>query len=62
VDGQSTELTLFVDLDGWFRGESGVLLDPATANIGQPNEGEVKSNIETSLNAFDDDDLDGIDD
>jgi hypothetical protein len=62
VDGQSTQLTLFVDIDGWFRTETGVLLNPTTANDGQPNEGQVKSNIETSLNAFDDDDQDGIDD
>jgi hypothetical protein len=62
VDGQSTQLTLFVDIDNWFRTETGVLLNPTTANDGQPNEGQVKSNIESSLNAFDDDDQDGIDD
>jgi hypothetical protein len=62
VEGQAAELTLFVSLDGWFRSETGVLLDPATANDGQPNEGEVKSNIEQSLNAFEDDDRDGQDD
>jgi len=39
-----------------------VLLDPASANDGQPNEGQVKSNIETSLNAFEDEDRDGDDD
>jgi hypothetical protein len=62
ADGQAAELTLFVDLDGWFRTEGGALIDPATANDGQPNEGQVKSNIETSLNAFEDDDRDGEDD
>jgi hypothetical protein len=62
VDAQATELTLLVNIDNWFRTEGGVLLDPASANDGQPNEGQVKSNIETSLNAFEDDDQDGDDD
>jgi hypothetical protein len=62
VDAQATELTLLVNIDNWFRTEGGVLLDPASANDGQPNEGQVKSNIETSLNAFEDDDQDGEDD
>jgi hypothetical protein len=62
VDAQATELTLLVNIDNWFRTEGGVLLDPASANDGQPNEGQVKSNIETSLNAFEDDDRDGDDD
>lgn len=56
-------LTLFVDLGSWFAnaGNTG-LIDPATANKGGAAEGEVKSNIEASLNAFEDDDHDGEDD
>jgi hypothetical protein len=56
------ELTLLADLDSWFRGEGGTLVDPATANKGEPNEGLVKENIEQNLHAFEDDDQDGIDD
>lgn len=59
---QSTELTLFVNLDGWFRGEGGTLFDPRSANDEGPNEGVAKSNIERSIDAFEDDDRDGEDD
>lgn len=62
VDGQSTDLTMFVSIDDWFRNGSGILLDPATANKGQPNEGVVKNNIESSFQAFEDEDRDGQDD
>jgi hypothetical protein len=53
---------VFVNLDDWFKNGSGTFVDPASANKGQPNEGLVKSNIETSLNAFEDNDHDGVDD
>lgn len=63
TDSSGANLTLFVDLNGWFLNGGGTgLIDPATANNGQPNEGEVKSNIEASLNAFEDDNHDGHDD
>ena len=56
-------LTLFVDLGAWFENSAADgLIDPATANKGGAAEGEVKSNIETSLNAFEDDNRDGHDD
>ena len=63
TDSTGANLTLFVDLASWFAnaGNSG-LIDPATANKGGAAEGEVKSNIEASLNAFEDDDHDGQDD
>ncbi len=63
TDSTGANLTLFVDLNGWFlnQGATG-LIDPATANKGGQAEGEVKSNIETSLNAFEDDNHDGHDD
>ena len=63
TDAAGANLTLFVDLAGWFAnaGNTG-LIDPATANKGGVAEGEVKSNIEASLNAFEDDDHDGQDD
>jgi hypothetical protein len=56
-------LTLLVDLQSWFLNQAADgLIDPATANNGGQLEGEVKSNIEASLNAFEDDDRDGSDD
>jgi len=58
----ASDLTLFVDLDQWFRDQSGTLLNPSSANSGQPNQGVVEQNIKTSLEAFEDDDHDGRDD
>ena len=63
TDASGASLTLFVDLAGWFaNGTNTGLIDPATANKGGQFEGEVKSNIETSLNAFEDANHDGEDD
>jgi len=62
VDGAATDLTLLVDLSNWFRSEGGALLDPASANQGQVNEGIVEENVKASLEAFEDDDRDGLDD
>jgi hypothetical protein len=58
----STDLTLFVDVDTWFRTSAGTLLDPASANEGGANESVVENNIENSIDAFEDDDRDGDDD
>lgn len=56
-------VTLRVDLAGWFLNQAGDgLIDPLTANKGGQFEGEVKSNIEASVNAFEDEDHDGADD
>jgi hypothetical protein len=58
VDGSApTDLTLMVNLDAWFRGGEGNLLDPATADPTQ-----VAGNIESSFEAFEDEDQDGSDD
>lgn len=57
-----SDLTLFVDLNTWFRGADGLLLDPATANPGQPQESRVEQNVKGSLEAFEDHDHDGRDD
>jgi hypothetical protein len=56
----SADLTLRVDLDRWFRDDAGALLDPATANKGEPNEGQVKNNIQNGFEAFEDADRDGV--
>ncbi len=57
----STNVTIRVDLSAWFRTASGGLLDPATANKGNPNENLVKDNIKNSMEAFEDEDRDGDD-
>lgn len=55
----STNLTIRVVLANWFKSAGGGLLNPATANVGQPNEGIVKENIKNSMKAFEDHDKDG---
>lgn len=57
----SRNVTIFVDVDGWFRRGDGSLLDPASANTGGPNESLVSNNISESFDAFEDDDRDGDD-
>jgi hypothetical protein len=58
----ATDLTLFLDLDKWFRDQSSSLVDPSTANTGQPNEGLVEQNIKSALDTFEDENHDGRDD
>ncbi|HEU5171764.1 MAG TPA: hypothetical protein VFU46_14545 [Gemmatimonadales bacterium] len=61
AESGAVDLTLFVDVSQWFQ-TGGSLLDPATADLGQPNEGLVKENIKNSIEAFEDGDEDGRDD
>lgn len=58
----STNVTIFIDIDSWFRDLDGGLIDPATANKGFENEGTVKENIQNAMDAFEDEDEDGEDD
>lgn len=60
-DATATNVTIFVDVDTWFRAPGGSLLDPDTGNIGGANESEIKENIKQSLKAFEDEDRDGDD-
>lgn len=60
--GAGTNITIFVDLDAWFRRADGTLVDPATANKGAANENLVRDNIIASMEAFEDADGDGDDD
>jgi hypothetical protein len=62
TDAAAADLTLLVDLDRWFRTGAGVLVDPATANVGLVNEGLVETNIRATLHAFEDENHDGSDD
>jgi hypothetical protein len=62
ADGPAN-VTIRIDVATWFLNESATgLVDPATANQGGANEGVVKNNIEQSIEAFHDDDSDGLDD
>ena len=54
-------VTLKVDLAGWFRDGAGSLVDPSTANKGGANDSLVRDNIKDSFRAFRDDDCDGED-
>lgn len=60
ADGTTTNVTLRLDIGTWFLNAARTaLVNPATANKGQTNEGVVKDNIESSIDAFHDDDHDG---
>jgi hypothetical protein len=52
-------VTVQVDLRTWFRNSDGSIINPATANPGQPNASLVASKIRASLKSFEDDDKDG---
>ncbi len=56
---ETANLTVFVDINGWFRDVSGGLINPESGNKGQPNESLVKENINGSFEAFEDEDRDG---
>lgn len=62
-EGQSTNVTLRLDVSTWFLNAGGtVLVNPATANKGQANENVVRDRIRASIDAFRDDNRDGADD
>lgn len=59
--GQGLNVTLRVDISGWFvNAGKTALVDPASANGGQPNQGVVANNIQASFKAFEDDNHDGL--
>lgn len=59
---QNVDVTIKVDVSGWFADGSGGLVDPATGNKGEANANLVKDNIRDSFHAFRDDNRDGEDD
>jgi hypothetical protein len=62
ADGQTINVTLRVDISTWFLNETQTaLVDPASANKGNPNESIVANNIQNSFGAFEDDNRDGLD-
>lgn len=58
----ATDLTINVDLDSWFRPNGTTLINPATANKGQPNESVVANRIRASFKGFEDKNRDGRED
>ena len=59
--GQGLNVTLRVDISGWFlNGAKTALVDPASGNGGQPNQSVVANNIQASFKAFEDDNHDGL--
>lgn len=58
----ATDLTINVDLDSWFRTNGTTLINPATANKGQPNESIVANRIKASFKGFEDKNRDGRED
>ena len=59
VDGE-VQVTLHVDVAGWFASEDGTgLVDPSQANDGGPFESLIERQIRESFRAFHDGDLDG---
>lgn len=52
-------VTIRVDVSGWFTTDDGQVIDPTSANAGGPNQALVERNILASLAAFGDVDRDG---
>ena len=60
VAEEELQVTLHVDVTGWFANEGGTgLVDPSQANDGGPFESLVERQIRESFRAFQDEDLDG---
>lgn len=62
AESAATDLTLFVDLDRWFRDGTNNLVDPGSGNAGGANETLIENNIKSTLHAFEDENEDGHDD
>jgi hypothetical protein len=58
----STNVTVLLGVDQWFRDGSGDLVNPQDGNKGGQHESLVKENIKQSIEAFEDEDHDGHDD
>jgi len=58
INADNKNITVALDINSWFK-VNGVVINPTTANPGQPNEQAVTQNIKASLHAFEDDDRNG---
>lgn len=61
-DAGPMNVTLTLDVSGWFADGAGQLVDPRSANKGGVNEELVEENIQRSFDIFEDHDRDGDDD
>ena len=59
ITDANSNVTIAVNIRDWFTGSGGALINPATANPGQPNASIVAEKIKVSLRAFEDDDKNG---
>jgi len=62
AEATSTNVTVLLGVDQWFRDGSGNLVNPQDGNKGGQHESLVKENIKQSIEAFEDEDHDGDDD
>jgi hypothetical protein len=58
----STNVTIIVNLDVWFRDGGGDLVNPQSGNKGSVNENMIRDNIRDSFEGFEDEDRDGDED
>jgi hypothetical protein len=58
INADNKNVTIALDINSWFK-VNGAVINPTTANPGQPNEQAVSQNIKASLHAFEDDDRNG---
>jgi hypothetical protein len=59
ITDANNNVTIAVNIRDWFTAAGGALINPATANPGQPNASIVAEKIKVSLRAFEDDDKNG---
>ena len=59
ITDANNNVTIAVNIRDWFTATGGTLINPATANPGQPNASIVAEKIKVSLRAFEDDDKNG---
>jgi hypothetical protein len=59
IEAGGFNVTIRVDVAGWFTTSDGRLIDPSSANAGGPNQALVERNILASLDAYPDGDRDG---
>ena len=59
VGAEGTNVTVRIDVSGWFKSSSGALIDPQTANEGGANAATVAANVRASFMAFGDRNRDG---
>jgi hypothetical protein len=59
VGAGGTNVTVFVNVDSWFRAAGGGILDPRPATLTTTLRSAIEANIRASFDAFGDDDRDG---